>query len=90
MVNVIVFMGVLKEVDSQFKNIRYAHLIQDFKDEKGRLEEVDIPLVNWNRSSKGGIFTFKEWTLLLFKGRVDEQDKKLVILVEETTYLGKA
>lgn len=89
MVNVIVFMGALKHIDPEYPNIRYVHVIQDFKDDQGHLEELDIPLINWNRSSKGGIFTFKDGTLMVFKGRLDAEENKLVILVEETTYLGK-
>lgn len=89
MVNVIVFMGVLGEVDSNENKIRYAHVIQDFKDSQGKFEDLDVPLINWTKSSKGGIFSYDKGNIYLFKGRLDKLNNQLVILIEESSYLGK-
>lgn len=89
MVNVVVFMGKIVKNDDIHKEIRYLEVVSDFKNNSNQFFKELIPVINWNKTNKGELFSFKENTLLLIKGRLEFFKEKFVVVCEQLTYIGK-
>lgn len=90
MLNVVVVFAKLVKDDLNNPIIRYIELTREYKGIKGQFEKDIIPIINWNRSNKGDIFSFPLDSILAIKGRLEVYQEKVVIVCESLSYLGKA
>lgn len=86
MINLVTVVGLLKEADLE-KCIRYIEIEREYKNENGVFVHDKIPLMYWTRDAKNRLFSFKEDSIVIIKGRLEKEVDLIYILVEAITFL---
>ena len=89
MVNVVLFIGVIIKEDPIDEIVRYVEVVEEYKNINGQIVRDVIPVINWNKTNKGNLFTFPIGSLVMIKGHLENYKEKFVVVCESITYLGK-
>ena len=87
MINSVCIIGALRDRCPQDERIRYL-LVERFYSTFINDEVYLVPICNWNKESKGEIFTFADGSLVAIRGRIETLNQMIVIVCETITYLG--
>ena len=88
MFNSVCIVGSLLEIDKEEPKIRYLLVERAYSNFKNNIITDKIPIMNWNKESKGEIFSFPNHSLVALRGRIESFCNKTVIIVETITNLG--
>ena len=88
MLNSVSIIGSLSKVDEKEPRIRYLLVERYYSNFSDNIEVDKIPICNWNKESKGEIFTFADGSLVAIRGRIETLNQMIVIVCETITYLG--
>ncbi|MDD6302625.1 MAG: hypothetical protein PUA56_04940 [Bacillales bacterium] len=87
--NSVTIIGVLKNRDEKNPEIRYIMLRRDYEISSSQGQDDLIGIMNWDKGSKGEIFSFKDESQVAIKGRIEIYLNRPVIICEFIQYLGK-
>ena len=88
MLNSVTIIGALQLRSSDDKRIRYLEVERYYSNFKESIIKDFVPLMNWNKDIKGEIFSLPDKSLVAIRGRLEVENKILVVVVETITYLG--
>lgn len=88
MLNSVTIIGALLSRSPIDKRIRYLEVERYYSNFKESIVKDEVPIMNWNRDSRGEIFSLPDKSLVAIRGRLEVESKLLVIVVETITYLG--
>ncbi len=88
MLNSVNLIGVLLKVEQE-KNFRLLEVERGYMPLYETKDKDFIPLMSWNKTSKGDLFYYEEGSLVAIKGRIEEVDEKAYVIVETIVGLGK-
>lgn len=89
MINIVVLMGRIVGDDPEVNTIRRLEIVGDYKNLDGVWQTDAVPVINWNKTNKGELFTFPVGSLVMIRGRMENYKNRFVIVCENLTYLGK-
>lgn len=90
MLNIVMFMGQIYSVDCENPLIRYIKISDDFQNMNGKFNDNLIPVINWNKTNKGELFSFQDGAWVIVKGRLEIFNNRFVVVCENLTYLYKS
>ncbi len=87
MINHLTLIGILKEVDSEDKTIRYIDVARNYKNERGETIFDHFAIQHWSRTDKSALFRYKEGSFIALDGRIETKNQLMYIVVESFTFL---
>lgn len=77
----VILYGKIKRLEN-IDDVIYIEVERSYKDQNGIIKKDLIPCKYWSKNKKNLLFNLYDNTSIIIKGRIEEEDK-LVVIVEE-------